>query len=641
MKKFFQYALPALAALIGLAACSSDDSDEQQPSTTSAVGQPLVTVRDISTTGFTLRWEAVENAGSYVYTFNGGEATSTADREITFRDLERRQEYVVAVKASPADPQRFAESAWTYVHVVTDDLEQLPRPEITLGCAYSSKTVISWSEVPGAERYEFTIAGQSRITSERKASFSSLGRQTDYTFTVRALTSDATRYTNSEASELNFTTSDDDVPALLIAPVEVISDAVSFDVYATADQTYFYDVVPAATFVKFTPEQILATYRQTLLDYAADQGISVQLAMASLLKAGTQTLSTTGLVPELSYVIFAFGINLRGEITSDLSHVTVKTTADGYSDGPNFGGSEWFQQRFYITNQYLGLTGYGWTNSVYSLWIGRDVAGIRYRTLPTSTFRQIFPDVNDTQAIKAFLKDPDYSYAASSSVLTLVNTENGNTMITQASSGVSYTQATLATSTSGEETLCVNSATTKTSTEARTWFQVQAVTNAAYGPTHNTVAGAMFGVDVAAARYALFPTSTLEGISVSSYPRLIEVYGKDVKQDQIAYINGNGFALLFNAEPSTDYTFIVTATNTVGDQLTRYDNVTTSAAPQAAEAIRTTTRNAGGPHPIEGRPVADPDNFLMPMKSIQLPEEARRAEDPWTTIHNKQILIFK
>lgn len=56
--------------------------------------------------------------------------------------------------------------------------------------------------------------------------------------------------------------------------------------------------------------------------------------MASMLKSGTQSLQMTGLTPELSYVIFAFGMDLRGNITSNLSSTQFKTTADGYSAGP-------------------------------------------------------------------------------------------------------------------------------------------------------------------------------------------------------------------------------------------------------------------------------------------------------------------
>ena len=81
-------------------------------------------------------------------------------------------------------------------------------------------------------------------------------------------------------------------------------------------------------------------------------------------------------------------MDLKGNITSDLSR-DVPTTADGYSDGPNYGGSDWFSQNLIPTNAYASL-GYNSTNSVWTTWNGVGVAAIRYRTLPTETFRQIF-----------------------------------------------------------------------------------------------------------------------------------------------------------------------------------------------------------------------------------------------------------
>ena len=142
MKTFYKYAAFAAAALAGLCACSSDDDAAETGSGLQPVAQPQIIVSDLTTTGFTLRWEAVDDAGSYVYTFDGGSETSTTGCRLEFNSLERQKEYVVAVKACPRDPAEYTESPFTYIHVLTDDLEQLPQPKITLGSAYASKTVI-------------------------------------------------------------------------------------------------------------------------------------------------------------------------------------------------------------------------------------------------------------------------------------------------------------------------------------------------------------------------------------------------------------------------------------------------------------------------------------------------------------------
>ena len=642
MKNFFRYAAVALMSLFALGSCSSDDTDEQ--SGRAPLAQPEVTVRDLTTSGFTLRWDAVEDAGNYAYTLNDGTETTTSTCEIVFKGLERQTEYVVAVKSCPKAETGYAESPYTYIHVVTDDMEQLPKPKILLGCAYSSRTVISWSDIPEADGYEYTIGDKTVTTDQRQISLSALGKSKEYTFTVRALSSDPTRFGDSQAAELTFTTSDDDIPTLLIAPVEVISDAVAFEVYATSDVTYYYDVISAALFAKYTPEEIVKAYQQYALEYAQKQGISIQLAMASLLKSGTQTLTVMGLTSELSYVVFAFGMDYKGNITSDLSYAPFKTTSDGYSSGPNYGGSSWFTQSFYITNAYAGLMGYGWTNSVWSLWKGQDVAKIHYRTLSTKLFSQVFTDVNDKQAIIAFLKDDNYGYQLDDAALALVNSGTGNNMVTPANMGVSYTQSTLAISSGGEETLCVNSVTTKTSTTAASWFLLKAEKNEQFGPTYNTFAAIMQGVDVASARYAIFTASALSGIDKSKYPAVIEEFGVDLDSGRIPYINNNGFALVFgeeaNVKPQTEYVFMITVTNSVGDKLTRSVSVTTDAAPvpPVVTAKSLSMRSQMLEQSPAGRTIAHPERFIFPMEVEQLPAGARPEGDLWTLIHNMQIL---
>lgn len=159
MKTFYRYAALVAGSLLGLCACSSDD-DVADTSGKTPVAQPQVIVSELTTTGFKIRWEAVEGAGAYVYTFNGSEETSTDACQLSFGDLERQKEYVVAVKATPKFADENTESPYTYVHVVTDDLEQLPRPKITLGCAYASKTLITWTEVPETHSTSIPSAGR-------------------------------------------------------------------------------------------------------------------------------------------------------------------------------------------------------------------------------------------------------------------------------------------------------------------------------------------------------------------------------------------------------------------------------------------------------------------------------------------------
>lgn len=640
MKTFYQYTAIVAAILTGLCACSDDDSSSEA-SGKAALAQPQIIVSDLTTTGFSLRWDAVEDAASYLYVFDGGAETATAECRLSFTDLERRREYVVAVKACPRDAALNRESDYAYIHVVTDDLEQLPAPQITLGSAYASKTVITWSEVPGTELYEVTLdGGEPTTTPNRKTVLSNLRKGQAYTFTVRALTPDATRYTNSQPASLEFETSADDVPALLIAPTTVISDAVAFDIYAASDMTYFYEILPATSFIKYDEQELIGAFRDYIVDFAKKQGISMQLAMASMLKSGTQSLKITGLTPELSYVVFAFGMNLKGEITSPLSTTTIKTTANGYSDGPNYGGSDSFTQRFFITNAYAFLTGYGWTNSVWTYWKGDDITDIRYRILSTEVFNQAFPDPFDRQTIAAVLKQVG-TQLDPALLSSTVNSSEGYNSVTPASAGSSYTLLTVATSSSGEETVCVNSVTTKTDTKDTSWFHAALVSDETWGPAYNTIGGVMSGDEIASCRYLIVKETALAGIPATEYADLIEKHGRDVAAEYIPAINGPGFAMIFGeqagVEPETSYVFLATAVNTVGDRVTRWDSATTAAAPEPApEPSPEPTRRRSDERfesPV-GRGVALPADYLFPMKSRLLPADAKAEGDYWTIIHN-------
>ncbi|WP_295939193.1 hypothetical protein [uncultured Alistipes sp.] len=634
MQSFYKFAVIVVISLFSLSACSSDDKTEQTGPAT--IEQPKVSVREVTTTGFKLRWDAVEGADTYTFTLDGGEESSTTGCEISFSDLKRQTEYVVAIKACPLDQTRYEASAYTYVHVITDDIEQLPKPKVTLGSAYASRTVISWSEVPEADAYEFSIGGTTAVTEGRQISFTNLAKSKQYTFSIRALTSDATRFNDSEVEELVFTTSAEDTPPIVIVPINVVSDAVAFDIYATSEVTYYYDIVTAATFARYTDEQIVSAYQQYAVEYAQSQGITFELAMASLLKSGVSELQQMNLTPELSYVIFAFGMDLKGNITSGLVSTPFKTTADGYSDGPNYGGSSWFKQSFYLTNAYAGA-GTNWTNSIFNFWQGSDVVKVYYLVASTKTFIKTFPDVNDVRAISEALKNPYYELA--DGFLPLINGTTGYSGITSANMGTSYTMATLAISSSGEETLCVNSVTTKTSMTSTTWFLTNAVKNPNYGPTYNTFAGTMQGVDVVSCRYVVFQSAALEGVETSRYAQIVAQQGYDVPGGYIPSINGNGFALVFGedsgVQPETGYTFIATAVNSVGDKNTNWATVTTDPMTRGAAGRSTAVRmeRLG-----QGSVVPDLDNFIFKLETTPLPADARAESDHWTIIHNKQIL---
>ena len=621
----------AAAISLLLAGCGSETKEETLSQT---LKTPQAKVSEVTVSGFRVDWEKVYGAGSYSYSLDGGEESSTEALFTEFSGLEATKEYVVKLQAKPAEDSELAESEPVYIHVRTASVSQLAKPEITVGSAYASKTIISWSVIPGAGSYEYSVGGVTSTTTETKVSLSNLAKGKDYVFTVKAIPSDGGN-TASETAEASFTTSTDDVPVLLIVPENVLADAVVFDVYATPDATYYYDVVSSSTLMQFDEETVISRYRDAIIEYAKSKGISLRLAMASVLKLGTNTIGVSSLTSEMSYDIIAFGMDYDGNVTTGLYTSRITTTATGWSSGPNYGGSNWFNQDFYLSNSYLGLTGYGWTNSVWTTWKGTDVQSVRYRLLPTATFNNVFSDPYDKEAVKAFLRDTSYSYAVNPDYLTLLNSVNGYNSVTPANSGVSYTMSALATSYSGEEELTVNSITTKTSDEAYTWFSLAAIVNERYGDTATKMACVLKGVNIQSGKLVVVKTSSLSGIPESSYPALIEDKGNELDPSYMEYINGNGLALVVNTEPGTSYTVMATVVNRAGDKLTRHASATTATgtATQAAK-----TRASVNFENLAVNAEASPVGLRLDgVEAVPVLGNPDTTEDLWTIIHNMNI----
>lgn len=635
VSKVIAAALPAV--ILFLTGCSQENAEEADART---LKTPEVKVSGLTVSGFRIDWGKVYGAADYTFTFGDNEPETTEGLSAEFRGLEAGTEYVVRLQANPPEGGSAAPSECAYVHVRTSSVTSLDKPEITIGSAYASKTIISWSVIPGAGGYEYSVGEVSGATSGNRLTLQNLKKGTDYTFSVRAVPA-GEGYTASETASAAFTTEEDDVPALLIVPETVLADAAAFDIYASPDETYYYDVVSSSALMQYDEATIIDKYRTAIIKYAESLGISFRLAMASALKVGTNNLSITGLTSELSYDIIAFGMDYDGNVTTGLHTARFTTTSTGWSSGPNYGGSEWFSQRFYLTNDYAALSGYGWTNSVWMTWKGSDVSSIRYRLLPTATFNKLFDDPYDKEAVKAFLRDPDYSYAVKDEYLTLVNSAAGYNSLTPCSSGVSYTMSALAASSSGEEELTVNSITTKVSSEARTWFTISALVNAKYGPTSTTIACVLRGVDVTSGKIVLFKTESLAGIPASSYPALIEDKGTELKEAYLEPINGNGLALLMTVEPETSYTVLATVVNRAGDRLTRYASVTTTAAAQEGAASTASLRKtavSGLVNLAENAEASEVGARLDGMEAMPAPAYAAGEADFWTIIHNMHIL---
>lgn len=88
MKKFFSM-MAAVAAMFVFASCANDPEEggENKPATKTQLETPVVTVKEKGETSFTIEWEAVKNATSYMIYFDKNNQKTTAETSYTFTDL--------------------------------------------------------------------------------------------------------------------------------------------------------------------------------------------------------------------------------------------------------------------------------------------------------------------------------------------------------------------------------------------------------------------------------------------------------------------------------------------------------------------------------------------------------------------------
>ena len=616
MKKIVSFAALVLA-LVFASSCAKESGSE----TGRKLAAPEIKIAALGPKSFSVKWGRVEGAANYAYEFADTKA-STDTTVLALNNLQEDTEYTLVVTAMPREGSADTPSEPAYINVITAKVEALPSPVITLGCAYASKTVINWSSVSGADGYSYTLNGKQGTTKNTRLELSTLKANTPYTFTVKALTGDATLANDSEASTLSFTTEGEDIPALIIAPSGSGADYATFEVLAMPEITYYHDMIPSTSMLNYTEEEIIKIYSEAIIKYAQSQSVSFPLAMASALKAGSQSFKIGGLVSELSYNIIAFGMDVKGNVTTGLYTKTVKTTRTGYSDGPNFGSCSWFSQEAYLDKQYASTLGLNLTNSFFTRWKGENVVSVKYRAFPTETFLKAFPTL-DQDAIAEILRTPGYYTELGESLLTLVNDKDGLMKVTQCNAATSYTVAVLAKNASGEEALLVNSIGTKSVAEEKTWFVTGLGVNEQYGPTSEKIIASFKGVNIASLRYGIFITENISSIPVSRYADFLADHCHELTEEQLESVNDGGLGFIVTGEPNTSYTLIATATNTVGDQLTKYSVGSTTAAVASPAPATKSFDIIPGPG-LEGVTVTE----KMPFSEDAL----------WREIHNLKLL---
>lgn len=592
-QKFFMLAAASLAAL---AACSK--SEIPQPE---ALPTPEASVTELSCTGFTLSWETVTDAGSYTYSFNGGEEISQKETAVTFSGLEASTTYTVSLRADAGVNGNYTSSRTVTFRVTTEGPSTLEAPEPELVSAYMSKTIIRWSGVYGADAYEYSVGPYSGKTSSLSVEINGLEASTDYVFSIRATSTD--RNVNpSEAAELKFSTlpAGEDIPQIIMSVVETGADYSTFNVYAVADFRYIYFGVPTTYFSSMTETELRDYYLNAYVQSIIDAGYELSAGIQQYTATGTASYTVSPLYSETSYSIVAFGVDTDGKATSPLYRADIKTLADDTAPVPDVTGADWFSQSLYLHTNGI----YNPSNALWFNWKGTEVKEVSSIMTSTRSYKLYFG--SDPELFKAYVAVKGTVTSDASSVKK-INSDKGLTSRYSLSASTCYTLGALAVNEAGDTTFVVNSLPTKSSEIYHDWAGVSLGTNGSY-PASSSLTGVFqtafdaedepLNFHLKGLRYYFCPLGELSGVNTEEAARIVAEKGTDLSEANISLMNPSGsFSLSFGVDGAplsagTEYILLATFTERNGDTLTRFAIAETAAS---ASGTTATKAHAGSP----------------------------------------------
>ena len=174
---------------------------------------PVLTVSDVLAGGFTVSWNAVKNAGKYVYKVEDAAEQETTETHFTTDGLAHSTQYLVKVKAVPSAAQAAVavESAWAEIIAETQHRTELAEPVLASGNVHTNGFTVSWAAVPGAGIYNYKLdGGNAQSTTELSVVFNSLTALSQHTVEVQAAPSEANidNYLSSGWASIQVTTLD-------------------------------------------------------------------------------------------------------------------------------------------------------------------------------------------------------------------------------------------------------------------------------------------------------------------------------------------------------------------------------------------------------------------------------------------------
>lgn len=282
---------------------------------------PVLKVKDQTQTSFTVTWDAIENAGSYAYTLNGGAEQTTESTSAEFTSLAPGK-YTVKVKAVAAD-ENFKDSGWGSVEVTIEEPKPLDAPELSVANKTYTSFTVTWSAVTNADAYTYTLDdGEEMTTASTSIEFKDLSAG-DYTVKVKA-TSKNEAYLDSDWASITVT---------LEEPVE---ESFTLDVYLmeyegyTKYNSFWYTIkgsgVSAVKYVCFQDTGWTDEQMESYMESASEGDVNV-FNPNDITEINTTGLSSgfIQLTPETTYEINFYVTFMSGK--SELYREKITTEA--------------------------------------------------------------------------------------------------------------------------------------------------------------------------------------------------------------------------------------------------------------------------------------------------------------------------
>lgn len=197
MKKSLIY----LAMILAMALCAVSCEEKEPEVQPVQLEAPALTIVNSTSSSFTIGWEAVENASSYVYTLNGQQEETTSELSVAYADL-TPGEYVLKVKAVASDPELYPDSEWAEI-TVTLAVNKLTTPTLTVMEQTAASFTVAWEAVENAASYAYIVNdGEENTTSELFFTEEGLSAG-EYSVKVKAVASEDGEFTDSDWAEIS------------------------------------------------------------------------------------------------------------------------------------------------------------------------------------------------------------------------------------------------------------------------------------------------------------------------------------------------------------------------------------------------------------------------------------------------------